>query len=166
MSTDLRPLYMWAGGKTKLIKSYRGLWPDMADYDNYVEPFFGGGAIYAWINSDPGAGHIRHHIGDVNTELMGVITAIKTDPDGFVRSTQRLARQMLKLKTKQHFTDQKSTSKYGVPSDENLLSQPTKLTLRFLLGLVLPSPQKKEKWKHRFVFTEHHSVLMNDLSDF
>jgi len=100
VSTDLRPLYMWAGGKTKLIKSYRGLWPGMADYDNYVEPFFGGGAIYAWINNDPGAGHIRHHIGDINTELMGVITAIKTDPDRFVRSTQHLARQMLKLKTK------------------------------------------------------------------
>ena len=51
-----KPLFMWAGGKTRMIKRYTtsGLLPEVSDLyntiDNYVEPFFGGGAMYLHIN--------------------------------------------------------------------------------------------------------------------
>ena len=52
-----KPLFMWAGGKTRMIKRYTasGLLPEPSSLfntsiDNYVEPFFGGGAMFLHIN--------------------------------------------------------------------------------------------------------------------
>ena len=47
----LKPFYMWAGGKTRLLKYYRPIINTIMRKHNhiteYVEPFFGGGALYA-----------------------------------------------------------------------------------------------------------------------
>lgn len=43
----LKPLYMWAGGKNKLIKHYEPIFSQLPHYDNYVEPFFGVGRFIA-----------------------------------------------------------------------------------------------------------------------
>ena len=42
----VKPLFMWAGGKTSLIKEYesRKLLPET--FDTYIEPFLGGGAMF------------------------------------------------------------------------------------------------------------------------
>lgn len=59
----MKPFYMWAGGKTKTIKHYEPIFP--RDFDSYVEPFFGGGAIYAWLNN---LGKLKNPvINDVNS---------------------------------------------------------------------------------------------------
>ena len=44
----MKPLFMWAGGKTKLIKKYKekGVLPN--HFDSYIEPFLGGGAMFIW----------------------------------------------------------------------------------------------------------------------
>ena len=47
----LKPLYIWAGGKTKMLPKYvnnPGI--PLSGYKTYVEPFFGGGAMMCWIN--------------------------------------------------------------------------------------------------------------------
>ena len=48
---------MWAGGKTRMIKRYTasGLLPESSplyntSIDTYIEPFFGGGAMFLHIN--------------------------------------------------------------------------------------------------------------------
>ena len=49
----MKPLYMWAGGKNKMISKYL-LSPGipLAGYDTFVEPFFGGGAMMIWVNEN------------------------------------------------------------------------------------------------------------------
>lgn len=95
MNEGLAPFYMWAGGKARLIKSYTRVWPDDRALD-YVEPFFGGGAVFCWRRNI--RGDFTAHIGDVNTELMGILEQVKTSPDTFTQQASSLAGEMLALK--------------------------------------------------------------------
>jgi len=40
----MKPLFIWAGGKTKMMKHYEDLFPSN-EIESYSEPFFGGGAM-------------------------------------------------------------------------------------------------------------------------
>lgn len=84
----LRPLYMWAGGKTRLLRHYSTVWPDMTDYDHYVEPFLGGASVFGWVHSN----HPRlpATLGDSNSEIIGLLQAIKTDPLAFLKELDSL----------------------------------------------------------------------------
>lgn len=82
------PLYMWAGGKGRLLKHYTQHWPDPKEYHNYVEPFFGGGAVYAWIHN--GSTQPPSVVGDVNAELMMILTEVKTRTEGFIKDVHAL----------------------------------------------------------------------------
>ena len=42
-----KPLFMWAGGKNKMIKNYLPLLPEKVTV--YSEPFVGGGAMYLYV---------------------------------------------------------------------------------------------------------------------
>ena len=81
MSEDIKPLYMYDGGKAKLIKHYKDVIPQPEKTHKYVEPFFGGGALWThYVNGNSG---IYSHINDVNSELMSMLQAIKKDPQEF-----------------------------------------------------------------------------------
>jgi len=67
---------MWAGGKTKMLKHYAPI--KRPAYACYVEPFFGGGAMY--INENPD----RAIINDINPEIMGIYRAVKENPEAFI----------------------------------------------------------------------------------
>lgn len=91
-----KPLYMWAGGKTKLIKHYRDIWPE-ENYDTYVEPFFGGGAVYSWLKTNNP--NLKAVIGDINFELVNILNQVKTNLPDFQKETIRITEQYLKLPT-------------------------------------------------------------------
>ena len=40
----MKPLFKWSGGKAREIKNFKDFYP--SDFDTYVEPFFGAGAVY------------------------------------------------------------------------------------------------------------------------
>lgn len=42
---DVKPVLKWAGGKRQLLPSIRNFYKDLKP-KNYIEPFFGGGAVY------------------------------------------------------------------------------------------------------------------------
>jgi DNA adenine methylase len=89
---------MWAGGKTRLIKHYAPVWPDN-DGLAYVEPFFGGGAVFCWQQSlHP---HFRAHLGDVNAELIGVLRRVRRNPTAFVAATTALAQEVIQIQDKE-----------------------------------------------------------------
>ena len=87
----LAPFVMWAGGKSKMIRHYRPLWPSGPAC--YVEPFFGAGAVFGWL-----AGEQRFscaHIGDVNAELTGLLVELRDRPDSLIDGAEDLARRYL-----------------------------------------------------------------------
>ncbi|WP_236624487.1 Dam family site-specific DNA-(adenine-N6)-methyltransferase [Actinotignum schaalii] len=70
-SSQARPLLKWAGGKTQLLPELLERMP--TDYGKYIEPFFGGGALF--FASRPQ----RAIIGDINPELINLYNAVKDD---------------------------------------------------------------------------------------
>ena len=73
---------MWAGGKTRMIKFYdqSKIMPDVVD--TYVEPFFGGGAMYLEVME-------RYQpklsvINDINPSIVNIYQTIKTDFNNFI----------------------------------------------------------------------------------
>lgn len=96
--TSIYPIYRWAGGKGRLLEFYKGYWPDMHDYDNYIEPFFGGGAVWCWMrNRYP---HLATSIGDSNLELINLIKYIQENSKDFINVTTDIFDDYLSLATK------------------------------------------------------------------
>jgi len=78
----MKPLFMWAGGKTRLLKKYKekGVLPET--FDSYIEPFLGAGAMFVWAyNKNPNA---KFYLNDSNQFIMNIYTAIKNDVDSFM----------------------------------------------------------------------------------
>ena len=77
----MKPLFMWAGGKTKLIDNHYGpLLPDR--FDKYHEPFFGAGAMFVWAHKkNPNA---KFYINDINHDIVKVYQTIRDDVTGFI----------------------------------------------------------------------------------
>lgn len=93
----MKPLYMWAGGKNKMISKYKnGPGIPLSGYDTYVEPFFGGGAmmIYIYMNNPEVK---RLVLNDVNKDIVGIYDAIKTDCKSFTDRVDTLSNAYLRL---------------------------------------------------------------------
>jgi DNA adenine methylase len=93
----LKPLYIWAGGKNKMIPKYLkepGI--PYSGYDTFVDPFFGGGAMMIHIyENNPNVK--KFVMNDINPEIVGVYTAIKTDVQKFIARMDSLQSQYLPL---------------------------------------------------------------------
>ena len=98
MKTPLRhmkPLFMWAGGKTRLIKKYteQNTLPDK--FDQYVEPFLGAGAMFIWAyEKNPNASFV---LNDSNESIMAIYAAIKKDVNKFTEHLDGLSEAYLPL---------------------------------------------------------------------
>ncbi|KHS54037.1 Dam family site-specific DNA-(adenine-N6)-methyltransferase [Brevibacterium linens] len=71
-----RPVLKWAGGKTQIVPDLRDRLPNK--FNKYIEPFFGGGALFFSINPEHGI------IADNNPELINLYTAIRDDLPGVI----------------------------------------------------------------------------------
>lgn len=93
----MKPLYMWAGGKTKMIPKYTadpGI--PTSGYDVFVEPFFGGGAMMIHMQEINPAIK-RFVLNDINVEIVGLYRAIKTDLAAFLLECDALCAQYLPM---------------------------------------------------------------------
>lgn len=97
----MKPLYIWAGGKSKMIPKYQkapGL--SVEHCDTYVEPFFGGGAMMCWMKQHQPTIK-RWVLNDVKSELTDIYEAIKTDVDAFILRVDELQSLYLPHETKE-----------------------------------------------------------------
>jgi DNA adenine methylase len=93
----MKPLYMWAGGKNKMIPKYQET-PGIpyTGYDTYVEPFFGGGAMMIHMyENNPNIK--RFVLNDINPEIVGLYHAIKNHVAEFIRIVDSYADPYLKM---------------------------------------------------------------------
>ena len=73
----MKPLLKWPGGKAREIAQIYGLIPD---YDRYIEPFFGGGALFFHLKPE------RAAINDTSGDLMEFYHLIQTQDEDFKRA--------------------------------------------------------------------------------
>jgi len=89
----MKPLYIWAGGKNKMLKKYVDHLPK--SFSTYVEPFFGGGAMYCWAyQKNPDASFV---INDINESIINIYTSIKYDLSNFLNRMDELSNEYLPL---------------------------------------------------------------------
>jgi DNA adenine methylase len=89
----MKPLFMWAGGKTKMIKKYGDILPE--SFDSYVEPFLGAGAMFVWAyKRNPDATFV---LNDYNESIMAIYKAIKDDVHAFTARMDELSSEYLPL---------------------------------------------------------------------
>lgn len=93
--TKTKPLFMWAGGKTKMLKHYAPI--ERPVYSMYVEPFFGGGAVF--LNENPKLSIIN----DTNSEIMGIYSSVKKDPHAFISECQVYVERYFDSKDRKSF---------------------------------------------------------------
>jgi DNA adenine methylase len=68
---NIVPFLKWAGGKRWLINRYSYLLP--TNFNRYIEPFLGGGAVFFYLNPKQAI------LSDVNEELINTYQAIKNN---------------------------------------------------------------------------------------
>lgn len=76
------PILRWAGGKTKLLPQIKQLMPE--EYNDYYEPFFGGGALFFDLELKDK----KAIINDLNKDLMNVYIQVKDNPDAVLYSIE------------------------------------------------------------------------------
>ena len=91
----MKPLFMWAGGKTRLIKKYEDMGVMPESFDKYIEPFVGAGAMFIWAyKKNPDAKFV---INDSNESVMAIYKAIKKDTKSFISHMDSLSEAYLPL---------------------------------------------------------------------
>lgn len=81
-----RPFLKWAGGKSKLISQYIPYFP--AKFDNYYEPFLGGGAVFFYLvgaySSTSVQGKNRSILTDINPELVNAYCCVRDQVEDLI----------------------------------------------------------------------------------
>lgn len=72
------PFLKWAGGKGQLLEQMEKWIP--SDYNSYLEPFLGGGALFFHLLPETAI------LGDVSEELINAYTIVKEDSDALMRA--------------------------------------------------------------------------------
>lgn len=90
----MKPLFIWAGGKTKVLKHYAPFMPS-APFSTYYEPFFGGGAMFIHVMNTYKPNNVV--INDINDDVMNIYRSIRNDYDAFIDRVNSLESQYLPL---------------------------------------------------------------------
>lgn len=77
------PILKWVGGKRQLMEELKALLPD--EYNQYHEPFVGGGALFANLNPDSGS------INDKNIRLMNYYEVVKSHPEELISELENFS---------------------------------------------------------------------------
>jgi DNA adenine methylase len=77
-SRSARPFLKWAGGKSSLLSTLTKFVPD--DFNNYFEPFLGGGAFFFALRPKSAI------LSDANSEPINCYEIVKENPAGLIAS--------------------------------------------------------------------------------
>ena len=107
-----KPPFAWMGGKRHLFKELYSRWPK--GFDNYVEPFIGGGFVFL---NQPNRSEVKtQEISDISIHIVRAYKFIQRDPELLVSRLKEIMPTRGKsffMKTRKNFNKQKA-------SDEDL----------------------------------------------
>lgn len=87
-------LFMWAGGKSKLLPHYKPLFPKDVHAQRLYEPFAGGAALFNYLSSQY---PIEASLSDVNPEIIGLYHLVQKDPDFLIQQMTEYQEQWMPL---------------------------------------------------------------------
>lgn len=92
----MKPFLKWAGGKTQLIPTILQELPDnMHDFNTYVEPFLGAGAVFIKFLEDDY--FEKYIINDINSRLINLYKVIRDDVELLITSLTEVRDKYLAL---------------------------------------------------------------------
>ena len=96
-----KPVLKWAGGKQQLLDILMSKVPQASRYKRYIEPFFGGGALFFALLPQ------RAVIADSNPELINLYLVLATDVEGIIERLQdmQVSKAMFYAVRAQHYDD-------------------------------------------------------------
>ena len=115
----MKPLFIWAGGKTRLLKHYAPHWPK--DVRTYSEPFFGGGAVFIYMINNYDLDEVW--INDVNKDLINIYETVKSDVTYFITLLDKYSNEYLPLKKedrKTYYFDLRQENAYDFENWNNI----------------------------------------------
>jgi len=89
------PILRWAGGKSQILDEIISRLPPRDEYNNYFEPFFGGGAVFFAL--EPSNGYIN----DINKPLIHFYKQFRDNIDPIVKENKALDDQLERLNTEE-----------------------------------------------------------------
>lgn len=78
----IKPFLRWAGGKSWLTKHIEDYLP--SDFENYYEPFIGGGSIFLYLKSK-GLITKKAYLSDSNSDLINTYKVLKKQPNELIK---------------------------------------------------------------------------------
>jgi DNA adenine methylase len=84
--TNAQPFVKWVGGKRGLLSQLLPLIPN--DFNNYYEPFIGGGAMFFELYSKGILQDKKVYISDINKELINTYNTIKNNPNKLIKELE------------------------------------------------------------------------------
>lgn len=116
-NTNIAPFVKWAGGKRQLLSQIRERMPEQ--YNNYFEPFVGGGAVTFDLMPENAL------INDINKALINTYKQICNSLEAFLKAVNKLDVEMLGKKTdilckeyyyslREHYNDKLMREEYDV----------------------------------------------------
>jgi DNA adenine methylase len=89
----LDPIYKWTGGKRKEIKNFSRFYPSFTSSDDYkfIEPFFGGGAVYWSLEST------KNIINDIDSELVNFLKMVKEHPQEISKLSKEVSEKISEI---------------------------------------------------------------------
>lgn len=111
-NSSVAPFVKWAGGKRQLIPQIRERMPEK--YNNYYEPFVGGGAVLFELQP------ANALINDINKALINTYNIICNEADAFLEAVNRLDEEMWEdgkkyyYSLREHYNDKLMKAEYDV----------------------------------------------------
>ncbi len=116
-NSSVAPFVKWAGGKRQLLSQIKERMPEK--YNNYFEPFVGGGAVIFELLP------ANALINDINKALINTYQQIRNVPETFLKAVNKLDEEMLEKRTevlgkeyyyflREHYNDKLMKAEYDV----------------------------------------------------
>lgn len=111
-NSNIAPFVKWAGGKRQLLSQIKERMPEK--YNNYFEPFVGGGAVTFELLPE------KALINDINKALINAYKQICDEPDMFLKDVNKLDEEMWEdgkkyyYSLREHYNDKLMKSEYDV----------------------------------------------------
>ena len=111
-NSSIAPFVKWAGGKRQLLPQIKERMPEQ--YNNYFEPFVGGGAVLFGLLP------AKALINDINKALINVYEWIKKAPEEFLQEVNKMDAEMWEdgkkyyYSLREHYNDKLMKAEYDV----------------------------------------------------